>query len=236
MPWPRVMPKGPGRGAGGQSCGYKVWTLRAMIGNVKGHDNTPKPRSGSSHAAQTPVRAWNVITSWFTFFSTHFFQAIDPGSWSSRAAISFQGINALSLPLWLSPGPLPWCLFHSVPTHASATVLIILKVERVCFCWSCPILFSLYWAPKCAVSVLADEWGRKASGSISLSMFRSFPARLALFSLLTAHLTVRLFLLPLEVTPFHFTCNICLRCFLSMCLRSKLFCSVLSYHVWALNL
>lgn len=195
LPWPRVMPKSPGRGAVGESCGYKVGPLRAMIGDVKSHYNTPKPRSSSSHAAQKPFLAWrNVITSWFTFFSTHFFQAIDPRTWSNRVAFSVRGINAPSLPLWLSRGPLPWCLFHSVPSHASATVFIILKVERICFCWSCPISFSLYWAPKCAVSVLADEWGRKASDSISLSIFRSFPARLALFSLRTVHLNVRLFL------------------------------------------
>lgn len=94
---------------------------------------------------------------------------------SSRAEFSFQWINSLSRPLGLSPVQFPRRFFHLVLGHASVTIFIILKMERKCFCWSCPILFSLYWTPKCAVWAQADGWGRKATDLIFPFNFQIFP-------------------------------------------------------------
>lgn len=134
---------------------------------------------------------------------------------------------------WMSLLQFPGCFSHLDPSHASVTVFIILKMERMCFCWSCPILFSLYWTPKCAVWVRADGWGRKATDLIfpfNFQIFHCLPA--FVFSLNSASKYVPF--LSLEVILFiAFTCNICLWWFLDMCLGSKMFCSMLSYHVCA---
>lgn len=130
----------------------------------------------------------------------------------------------------------PGCFSCLVPGHASVTVFIILKMERMCFCWSCPILFSLHRTPKCAVWVLADGWGRKATDLIfpfNFQIFHCFPG--FVFSSNSASKYAPF--LPLEVIFFiASTCNICLWWFLDTCLGSKTFCSRLSYHACALNL
>lgn len=163
-----------------------------------------------------------------------FFQAIETCSLIKPCWI-FIPVNKLPSHClsWMSLLQFPGCFSHWDPSHASVTVFIILKTERMCFCWSRPILFSLYWTLKCAVWVRADGWGRKATDLIfpfNFQIFHCLPA--FVFSLNSASKYVPS--LSLEVILFiAFTRNICLWWFLDMCLGSKLFCSMLSYHVCA---
>lgn len=159
-----------------ESFGQMVQTLSTMIGDLNSlFMSLQKLDPALPKQPRTLFLAWpNVIIPRFTFFSIHFFQAIDPCSLAHPCWISFQWINFLSLPLGLSLVQFLGCFFHLVPSHASVTVFIILKMERMCFCWSCPISFSLYWTPKCAVWVSADGWGRKATDLIFPFNFQIF--------------------------------------------------------------
>lgn len=199
------MPRIQRRSRGGRAVS-RWWALRVprlgiQIVSLHHFKNLIHLSPGSS---RTLFLAWPTgIISQFTFFSTHFFQAIDP--------------CGLLQPCWifLPMNELPFTASRTVPCAISQTFLPFGSWSCLCYCFhyfkngeevfllKLPnLVFTLLDSKVCCLG--AGRWMRQKSHwfDFPFQFFRSFPACLVSFSLLTVHLNMRLFL-PSWGNPFY---------------------------------